>query len=541
MTRILRFLLSISSGVLLSLAWLGFPGWILFIAFLPLLFLDKFFVENSSRFRSVSFWGHAFLSFLIWNVLTTWWIAHATLIGAIMAIFVNSFLMSLVWWLAHTARRNFKAGLGYIALSVFWISFEFFHYHWDIEWPWLALGNGFANNIKMVQWYQFTGALGGTLWVLIINILIFYIIESRIKKASIGNLFYNLIGLVVFLIIPILYSHHIYNNYQEKNDPRNVVIVQPNIDPYSESYDLSAEQQKLKKFMHLAKLKATDSTDFIVGPETVFENPGYWNESEMGHNRFIFELEGMLRRYSHAQLIFGVSSFKVYPDDAHATITARKRGDIYYDRFNTAVYLNNKGKSEIYHKSKLVVGVEKMPFMKYLGFINDIVINIGGTTGSLGRQKQSSNFVTDDGLQVAPVICYESVFGEYVASYVRKGAQLIFIITNDGWWKNTPGYKQHMSFARLRAIETRRSIARSANTGISCFINQRGDVLQPTGWWVDASIQQTINADDKMTFYVKYGDYIARISLFISVLLVMHLISGLFRKGTKKTALTPFA
>ena len=251
-------------------------------------------------------------------------------------------------------------------------------------------------------------------------------------------------------------------------------------------------------------------------------------------NNFIAELEGMLKRYLHAQLVFGVSSFKIYPDGAHATITARKQGNIYYDSFNTAIYLNNKGKSEIYHKSKLVVGVEKMPFMKYLRFIKDIVIDIGGTTGSLGKQKESSNFVTNNGLLVAPVICYESVFGEYFASYVRKGAQLIFIITNDGWWRNTPGYKQHMSFARLRAIETRRSIARSANTGISCFINQRGDVSQPTGWWVDAAIQQTINANDKLTFYVKYGDYIARISLFVSVLLILHLISGIFLKDIKK-------
>ena len=124
-----------------------------------------------------------------------------------------------------------------------------------------------------------------------------------------------------------------------------------------------------------------------------------------------------------------------------------------------------------------------MPFMKYLGFLKDIVFDIGGTSGNLGRQDEPSKFTAKDGVKIAPVICYESVFGEYVTQYVKKGAGLIFIITNDGWWRNTPGYKQHFSFARLRAIETRRSIARAANTGISCFINQRGDVVQPTSWW----------------------------------------------------------
>jgi len=534
MKRSFRLLLSLSSGVLLSLAWLGFPGWTLFVALLPLLFLEKFFVENKQRFRSVSFWGHAFLAFLTWNLMTTWWIAHATVIGAVMAILVNSFLMSLVWWLAHAARRTFRAGLGYLTLAVFWISFEFFHFHWDIEWPWLTLGNGFANNVKIVQWYEFTGAFGGSLWVLVMNFLVFHIIQNIWPKVTLGNLVYNVFWFLVVLIVPVWYSIHAYHSYKEKYNPKNIVIVQPNIDPYSESYDLRAEEQKLRKFIRLAESKASDSTDFIIGPETVFENPGYWNEAQLKNNKFVHEFEAMLRRYKKAQMVFGVTSYKVYPDEAHATMTARRQGDIYYDRFNTAIYLDRAGKYQIYHKSKLVVGVEKMPFMKYLGFINDIVINIGGTTGSLGRQKESSNFVADDGTKVAPVICYESIFGEYVASYVQKGAQLIFIITNDGWWKNTPGYKQHMSFARLRAIETRRSIARSANTGISCFINQRGDVFQPTQWWVDAAIEQSINANDTLTFYVKYGDYIARISLFVSVLLLLNMISTRLRKGTKK-------
>ncbi len=296
MKRSFRLLLSVFSGALLSLAWLGFPGWTLFIALLPLLLLDKFFVENKGGFRSVSFWGHAFLAFLIWNVTTTWWIAHATIIGALMAILVNSFLMSLVWWLAHIARRNFRAGLGYLALVVFWISFEFFHFHWDIEWPWLTLGNGFANNVKMIQWYQFTGALGGTLWILIMNILIFHIIKNILQKSPRGNLVYHLFWFVLFLIVPLWYSFHAYNSYKEKNNPQNIVIVQPNIDPYSESYDLKAEQQKLRKFMQLAESKASDSTDFIIGPETVFENPGYWNEAEIKRNSFVSEFRMMLEK-----------------------------------------------------------------------------------------------------------------------------------------------------------------------------------------------------------------------------------------------------
>ncbi len=531
MKRIYRLLLSVLSGILLSLAWLGFPGWTLFFAFLPLFYLDYFFNEQKENYRSVSFWGHALLAVLIWNVLTTFWIANATLTGAIMAFVVNSFAMSLVLWLAHIARRNFKANLSYFALIVFWISLEYIHYHWDIEWPWLHLGNGFANNVKMIQWYEYAGVFGGTLWVLIMNILLFKIGINILHKTSIQKSIFPVFGFVVMLIVPLSISFLMYFSYVEKENPKNIVIVQPNVDPYSESYDLATENQKMNKFIDLATSVTSDKTDFIIGPETVFENPDYWNEAQLQSNRFYLNLSNLIQNYSSAEMIFGVSSFKVYPNIEMATATARVQSDLIYDRFNTAIFIERDGQSQIYHKSKLVVGVEKMPFTKYLGFVKDIVINIGGTTGSLGRQAKPSNFVSKDGTQVAPVICYESIFGEYVTGYIQKGAELIFIITNDGWWKNTPGYKQHMSFARLRAIETRRSIARAANTGISCFINQRGDIFQPTAWWIDAAIKGTINANDKITFYVKYGDFIGRISLFVSVLLLMSLMVKRFTKN----------
>ncbi len=530
MKRSYRILLSVLSGVLLSLAWLGFPGWTLFFAFIPLLYLDNFFIEQKDNYRGVSFLGHAFLAALIWNVLTTFWVANATLAGALMAFLINSFLMSIVWWLAHTARRNFKSNLGYFALIVFWISFEYMHYHWDFEWPWLHLGNGFANNIKMVQWYEFTGVFGGTLWVLIMNILLFKIGLNFQKKQPIKNYIYPISIFIILLVIPFSISLIMYYSYVEKENPKHISIVQPNVDPYSESYDLVAETKKMKKFIELTGSVTSNETDFIIGPETVFENPGYWNEAELQSNKFYINLSKMINGYSNAEIIFGVSSYKIYNDKKLAPASARVNGDVTYDRFNSAIFIERSGKSQIYHKSKLVVGVEKMPFMKSLGFLKDIVINIGGTTGSLGRQTEPSNFVSKDGTQVAPVICYESIFGEYVTGYIQQGAELIFIITNDGWWKNTPGYKQHLSYASLRAIETRRSIARAANTGISCFINQRGDISQPTNWWVEAAIKGTINANSKITFYVKYGDFIARISSFVSVLLLLNLIVKRFTK-----------
>jgi apolipoprotein N-acyltransferase len=532
MKRIYRLLLSVLSGLLLSLPWLGFPGPVLFIAFLPLFYLENYFIENKEKYATVSFWGHAFLAVLIWNALTTWWISYATIVGAIMAIFVNSFLMSLVLWLAHFARRNLKHGLGYIALAGFWVSFEYFHFRWDIEWPWLTLGNGFANNVKFIQWYEFTGVFGGTLWALTVNILLlrFFI---RAREKAFAQLVIPVFSILLLIFIPAIVSMTMYNRYQEKNNPESIVIVQPNIDPYSEYYSLKAENAKLQKFMQLADRKANEQTNFILGPETVVENYINWNVDDMKNNPQYSMLKNFINKYPNTELIFGVSSSKFYDGKNGASLTARFRDGKYFDVFNSAVFLQKNGDYQWYHKSILVSGVEKVPFLKYFGFLENIFFDLGGTSGNLGSQEEPSVFVSKDSIKVAPVICYESVFGGYLTSFIKKGAGLIFILTNDGWWRNSPGYRQHLSFARLRAIETRRSIARAANTGISCFINQRGDIIQKTPWWKPAVISGELNVNDEITFYVKSGDYIARIFLFVSVLLVLYLLSVQLQKGKK--------
>jgi len=533
MTRLLRFLLAIAGGVMLSLAWLGFPGWLLFVAFLPLLLIDDYFVSFPSRFKSISFWGYSLLTFLIWNTMTTWWIIHATAVGAFLAIIANSLLMSLVFLLAHVIRRHSRATTGYLAYIVLWLSFELAHFHWDIEWPWLTLGNGFANNVRMVQWYSVTGTLGGSLWIWLVNILLFRFLKMLAAKADTRQILKSGTWIGVVVLLPVICSFFQYYNYREKVNPRKVLVIQPNIDPYTETFDEGALNNKLSKFISLTESNLQPGINYIVGPETVFEQE--WNETNIMNYQAVIQLQKLTVKEGNSALIIGASTFRVYENESQVTPTARRSRDgIYYDVFNTAIFMDSDGKCQTYHKSILVPGVEKMPFRKYLKVFGSFIINLGGTTGSLGVQSEPENFIAPNGDKIAPAICYESVFGGYLAEFVRKGAHAIFIITNDGWWKNTPGYRQHFSFARLRAVETRRSIVRSANTGISGIINQRGDIIGHTNWWVDAALEGDINFNDKITFYVKYGDYIGRISVMVSILLILVVFTERLVKGKKK-------
>jgi apolipoprotein N-acyltransferase len=543
MKKIHLILLSVLSGVFLALSWPanGFP-FIIFLAIVPILFVEDFICKNKHNFSKSAIFFYSYISFFIWNILTTWWIINSTVFGAIMAIVFNSLFMALVFWIYHFIRRNLSRGKsGKLIIIFLWISFEYLHLDWDLSWSWLNLGNVFGAYPQFVQWYEYTGTLGGSFWILIINLLVLQIIlqlNHHIKFEK--KLIIYVVSLAAIIITPISFSLLKYFSYNEKENPVNIIVVQPNIDPYNEKFGGMTGQQQLDKILNLAKLKLDDKTDFLVCPETAI--PEGIVEDELDDSKSIDSIKVLIKKYPRLKVIIGISSFKVYKPNEKHTSTARfsNEGSYWYDVCNTAIQLDSSFKAQIYHKSKLVPGVEKMPFPKLLKPLEKFAINLGGMTGSNATQEDRTAFYCKDTpVKSAPVICYESIYGEFVTGYVRNGANLIFVITNDGWWGDTPGYKQHFEFSRLRAVETRRSIARSANTGISGFINQRGDVLYESKYCVDDVVAYKLNANNKITFYVKYGDYFGHFSLYISFLiffinLIFVLMNMRFRIRLKK-------
>jgi apolipoprotein N-acyltransferase len=225
-------------------------------------------------------------------------------------------------------------------------------------------------------------------------------------------------------------------------------------------------------------------------------------------------------QWQQAALFSGASTALFFEQKNSKASRKLVGGPGYIEYYNTSMLLDTSNTVSFIHKSKLVLGVERVPFARWIPWLESLSIENGGTSGTLGIEKEPKVLFAN-GLPCAPVICYESIYGEFISEQCRKGAEMIFIITNDGWWKDTPGYKQHMSFSRLRAIENRRCVARSANTGISCFINQRGDVLQKTSWWEPAVIKATLLQNKEITFYTKYGDVFGRSFAFVSVLLII--------------------
>jgi len=152
------------------------------------------------------------------------------------------------------------------------------------------------------------------------------------------------------------------------------------------------------------------------------------------------KLKQFLNEHPEINIVIGASTYRRYLEEEELPFSVRyhKREKFYYDSFNTAFLIDSSSTIQIHHKSKLTPGVEHMPSWGILKPIEKFAIDLGGSVGTKGRDKVQKPFEINDSIKIATIICYESVFGEYCTKLVDKGAQAFFVITNDGWWGDTP-------------------------------------------------------------------------------------------------------
>lgn len=516
--------LALLSAFLLWLAWPPIPytSPLLLIAFVPLLFAIENVIESTSTQKGKKIFLLAGLTSLIWNTASIYWVfnamnavmpAYVALLISLIPFGLAALLMTLAFWLYYQVRKRYSLWISFIALICFWIAYEFLHQSWDLAFPWMSLGNGFANDHYLIQWYEYTGVFGGSFWILLSNVVLFSILKIGIPFQQ-NKTLKKSIAWILIIILPIGLSLLRYFTYEEHYNPSDIVVVQPNIDPYLKF--TSSPDEQVSQLIRLSDSVANVNTEFFIWPETAL--PEAINEENIRENVNFKRIQNFLDSYKNGHVLSGLESYLIY--DSAKTVSASFHPQLngYVDHFNAGVLIENSGKVQFYHKSKLVPGVEQLPFRDKLAFMKPIFAAFGGTTGGYGSQDEPSVFYAQSGIGTAPIICYESIWGAYTSDFVKKGAQFIAIITNDGWWGNTSGKDQHLDYAKLRAIETRRWVARSANTGISAFINQRGDIVKQTKWWVPDALNQEINLNQELTFYVKTGDYIAYLASFGSLL-----------------------
>ena len=525
-TRLILWICILLSAVFMSIPWLvPHCGFFALFGLVPLLIADDIADRQGMR-RS---WLMIYLCFVLWNAATTWWVKNATVGGAVFAVLANALQMGVIWWAFRQFKRRVAGVLPYIFLAVLWIAWEKWYLQSaEISWPWLVLGNAFAQSTRSVQWYEITGSLGGSLWVWTANISIFWMLRSLtgepmkpwIRKALPA-------WTLAVIAFPYAASAYIWHNFEEDSEGAlPVVIAQPNFDPYEKFEAMSqAEQTEVLLSLYEEALQGDgDWKGLLIAPET-FTGDVFLDDIASGHTFRRFQT--FLKRHPGAGLLFGASTYDIYRDrHSKPHILARRFGNGWVVNHNSAILTDTSGRADVFHKSKLVVGTELTPYPKIFVPIDD---KLGGVMGRCVGQEHIAcvrylKYDAEGGRECVMVgvpVCYESVYGEYCTGYVKMGARMLAVITNDAWWGDTPGYKQHLSYSCLRAIETRRDIARCANTGISAIIDQRGEILSSTGWWQRCTLTGEVNLSSRTTFFVRHGDLVGLACVILTLLFAL--------------------
>ena len=514
-----RILLVLLSVALLASGWLGITGFTLLVALIPLFIISENLSDSKRDFWRMLGW--AALTFLLWNASTVWWVWNATPLGPLAAGLVGTFYNLCGFMLYHYTSKRAPRALAYTILVAVWIATEWAYNSADVmTFPWLLLGHGFSGDSWAVQWYEYTGIFGGTLWVLASNIAIFEVLRTRTTTAKVRA------GMIV--VIPVVVSIVLLLTYKPSERTAQISVIQPNVPCYEQERKASGKMNPTGDIIRLIGQVPTSSS-FMLLPEsalTYIPGVGSIDEAQM----FFVEplLDTMMVENSSTKLITGASTTVRYGSN-QATSTARYYdGYGWYDRYNSALLVSGDGTVEnIYHKGKLVIGVEAVPMRK---FFNYLEIDLGGITGQLGWGEEYKLF-ENDGIKIGPAICYEGLYGGYFSGFARNGAEVMALISNDGWWGNTTGHKRLFDFCRLRAIETRRAIARSANTGISGFISPTGSIIgDRLEWDEEGVLTAEVELRSDKTLYTIYGDWIARISTFVAVLTLLYFVAYRIRK-----------
>lgn len=523
-----RLLLALACIALLSVGWFNVSGLPLLVALVPLLLISASYDESRRSWWRMAGWCSLIMA--LWCIVTCWWIYYAAPVGVVAATVVQVVLFGGVFMVYHYFSKRARSVHAYTTLIAGWLWAEHLYLHGEISFPWLVLGNGFANDVWAVQWYEFTGALGGSLWVLLANVLLFeLVLRHRRRGLKVASAVVVVLPLVISLIVGATYSE------DETAQKATVTVAQPNFDPYAEKYTTPLEQQ-LAIMLSLVE-EAPEGVDYIVFPETAVGDMGQAIVEDNYLRTVAVGAFERLRaeRYPESQIILGAMTSKYYPRGRRPSETAREYSGGWYDRYNSAIALDRDSVYKVRHKSRLVIGVEKMPYMNLLKPLEKMIVDLGGTTGQLGTDKYYRNFLLRNsrfpyGVVASAPICYESVYGDHFAAFAAQGAEIMMVITNDGWWHDTPGYRQHFSFSRLRAIETRRWVCRSANTGISGFISPKGEVTQRLGWEQRGTLTEEVTPSREVTFYAKMGDYIGRLGTYMWILSLLYYVSYRFRR-----------
>lgn len=527
-------MLAVTSGALLGLSFPPLPlGVLACVAFVPFLILLER-LESTARVLRYSY-----LTFFVFSVIALYWVGGFThlkdpylmMAGGILLVWQPVYFSAATFVFAFI-RRELGVVRGTVALPFVWVTFEWMYALSQLSFPWLTLGNTQTYYLSTIQFIEITGVYGLSLWILVLNVIAWFAVKRVIAEGVTKRVLLPAVCFAVVFVLPNLYTltMNADDAVRSTKQPLTIGIVQPNVDPWDKwegSATFAGRWKQTQFYLSLVRKQKQDSVDISILPETAI----------------LFNLPATGEYYQAMQatldslnigLISGYLGMHIYAPGTEPPSSSTFRGtDVHYDAYNSVLFIEpHNPLVQTYNKMRLVPFAERIPYADEVPFlIAPLRWGVGISNWGLG--KDSTVFVdTRHNTKFLAMVCYESIYPEFVSAFVKKGAEFLVFITNDSWWGNTSGARQHNQFAVLRAVENRRWVARCANGGISSFIDPLGNMYDATSMYTEASIHHRIVPRTELTYYTRHGDWLAYFcgGVFVSQILLASLFSYLRRR-----------
>jgi apolipoprotein N-acyltransferase len=492
-----------------TLAWIGF---------VPLLFELENHLNKFKRFA----WS-AFLVMVIFNSISACWVLVATIPGALILWFPHAFINTIPILILYPIQRRIGWTTSLFLLPFLWTAWEWLHIQSEFSFPWLLMGNTQSTIPLMIQYAEFTGVWGITLWVMSVNICVYFFVKGYQAKIKKQTRAVSAI-LALLIILPPIYYFIVTRaeSFKHKSEPLKVTIVQQNVDPFAK-WEFEKFPHIMNRLFNLTDQSvANEKPDLLVWPETAIPYYILMSGPEGEFRGKLFEKVD----YWNTALLTGFSDVDIYDDSTRRkpfTFFEKETG-LYYDPFNSAMIVQpGVNNPKVYRKIKLVPFAEKVPYSDIFPSIANYTFSVAGISGWIeGDSVRVLPLIREnkDTIGIAGLICFEGLYPAYVTEFIRKGAHVLIIITNDGWFGPTHALLQHAAFARIRSIETRRPLVRCGNTGISFFVDRWGRVSGQLPWWEELTSTQEIYPESELTFFVQHPDLVPQICFIFSLILL---------------------
>ncbi|MEM1041946.1 MAG: apolipoprotein N-acyltransferase [Bacteroidota bacterium] len=501
------------SGVMLGLSFPPFPfWWLAYVALVPLL------VRWSRLPLGWMLLREAYSTFLIMAAIAGHWVLfHEQVLTALtsgLGLLLLPVPMTLPVVAAGLAKRRFGFNAGFVVLVTFWLAMEFALMHGPVAMPWLLLGNTQAAATPFNQFADLTGVGGLTLWVWLVNGFIFWTLESRVVLARVG-----LAAVVIALVAaPVGYGWWRVDNLETSTASLEVGIVQPAVSPRSWSDVTNGARVDLMASLSVQQLQESERgarrPGLLVWPETSLPVYADARRQRALYNR----LSRWTLQHNVALLTGAITRYDSAPSLTVDAVDAEKFAQVtpYY---NSALLFQGHGRTQQIDKIHMVPFAERVPLVEWRPALAALGVASGGVGAyGLGRRIRT---MEAGPTQFGTLICYESIFGDHARQLAKKGAEFLAVLSQDGWWGQSAGYRQHFELSRLRAVETRRAVVLGAVTGQSGLIGPDGGVHESTGWMEQTVQQVSVPLLHEQTYYTLHGDWLGRAALVLALLLTV--------------------